>query len=540
MGVIAMGSASDARMDGSRQCVRASLWTKPAWLVASMLLLTLLVRLVATAVVPLIPEEAYYWMYAQHPSWSYFDHPPMVAWVVRLGTETIGNNEFGVRFVGSLLVISTIAMVYAFSRFWVSRKASCVAAATLLVLPVYVWTGFINTMDSQLIFFWVFSLFGASVALRSERRAAWLGWYIAGVGLGGAMLSKYTGIFVGAGIGLALFSYRPWWKHLRSPHVYLGALTGVAMFAPVVLWNYRNDWASFRFQFLDRAEAHPLKSWMTIRSTVVFLLLQVADVSPLLFALWMQTFRGRRSKWFARLHRQPLVMFSIATALPLLAAIAWKSVLFDVHFDWTAPGYLALLPLIGQTLAARWRLNRSDRSGFSAVQSRQAKVWDWSAVWTLIICVAGNTGCLLYLIFVTPHTGHPDEFGPWRSLAAVVETYENKLEAQTGKEPLIIGRGKYRLASELAFYRSGLEREASSKFTTSQWFFGDVEGLGFAYWLRRPDWIGRDCIYVSDKDDIGTVVGNRFKAIELISDPALHLMSGGITYHLAICHGFRG
>ena len=39
-------------------------------------------RLLAMVAVPLIPEEAYYWMYAQHPALSYFDHPPMVSWAI--------------------------------------------------------------------------------------------------------------------------------------------------------------------------------------------------------------------------------------------------------------------------------------------------------------------------------------------------------------------------------------------------------------------------------------------------------------------------
>ena len=34
----------------------------------------------------LIPDEAYYWNYAQHMDLSFYDHPPMVAWLIWLGT----------------------------------------------------------------------------------------------------------------------------------------------------------------------------------------------------------------------------------------------------------------------------------------------------------------------------------------------------------------------------------------------------------------------------------------------------------------------
>ena len=313
------------------------------------------------------------------------------------------------------------------------------------------------------------------------------------------------------------------------------------MFTPVLIWNYQHNWASFRFQFVDRAEAHPLKSWMTFWSPVNFALLQLAAVTPLLFALWLQTFRRRGRRWFARLNRQPLVVFSILTALPMLAAMAWKSILFDVHFDWTAPAYLSLLPLIGHTAAARWRMCRSNPFPCTALQRRERRLWDWSIGTTVLACTAGNIGCLLFLLFITPRTGHPDSFGPWRQLAQVVERYENKLQLQSGQEPLIIGRGRYRLASELAFYRSPFEADdSSSQLTTSQWFLGSVEGLGFAYWIHRVGWIGKDCIYVTDKDDIASVVRPRFKEVKLVDDKELHSMEGGISYHLAICRGFKG
>ena len=58
--------------------------------------------------------EAYYWIYSQYLSWGYFDHPPMVAIIIRAGTSIFGNNEFGVRiitnmmfFIGTLVLWNT-------------------------------------------------------------------------------------------------------------------------------------------------------------------------------------------------------------------------------------------------------------------------------------------------------------------------------------------------------------------------------------------------------------------------------------------------
>ncbi|HTO65264.1 MAG TPA: glycosyl transferase, partial [Bradyrhizobium sp.] len=56
-------------------------------------------RLIAAAVTPLTFDEAYYWMWSKHLAGGYYDHPPMVALVIRLGTMLAGDTELGVRLV---------------------------------------------------------------------------------------------------------------------------------------------------------------------------------------------------------------------------------------------------------------------------------------------------------------------------------------------------------------------------------------------------------------------------------------------------------
>ena len=62
-------------------------------------------RLVAAAFTPLTFDEAYYWMWSKHLAFGYYDHPPMVAYVIRLGTMFAGDTELGVRLVSILLAL---------------------------------------------------------------------------------------------------------------------------------------------------------------------------------------------------------------------------------------------------------------------------------------------------------------------------------------------------------------------------------------------------------------------------------------------------
>src|SRR6202451_3791446 len=69
-------------------------------------------RLVAAAWTPITFDEAYYWMWSKHLAGGYYDHPPMVAVVIRLGTMIAGDTEFGVRLVSILLALPMSWAVY--------------------------------------------------------------------------------------------------------------------------------------------------------------------------------------------------------------------------------------------------------------------------------------------------------------------------------------------------------------------------------------------------------------------------------------------
>ena len=69
-------------------------------------------RLVGAAWTPLTFDEAYYWTWSQHLSPGYYDHPPGVALVIRLGTMIAGNTEFGVRLVSILLALPMSFALY--------------------------------------------------------------------------------------------------------------------------------------------------------------------------------------------------------------------------------------------------------------------------------------------------------------------------------------------------------------------------------------------------------------------------------------------
>ena len=60
--------------------------------------LATIIRFVSIAPLPLANGEAYYATWSRFLDWSYYDHPPLVAWMVRL-TTALGGSTAGIRLV---------------------------------------------------------------------------------------------------------------------------------------------------------------------------------------------------------------------------------------------------------------------------------------------------------------------------------------------------------------------------------------------------------------------------------------------------------
>ena len=187
-------------------------------------------RLVAAAWTPLTFDEAYYWMWSKHLAGGYYDHPPMVAVVIRLGTMIAGDTEFGVRLVSILLALPMSCAVYRSAEILfggarggdrghpaqrhadgggrhADRDAGCAAAGGLELRAVV-------------------------SAPRCWRPGAARGGSRSALAVGAALLSKYTALFFGPAILIWLASgARDCGAGSISPWPYLGGLVALAVFA---------------------------------------------------------------------------------------------------------------------------------------------------------------------------------------------------------------------------------------------------------------------------------------------------------------------
>ena len=258
------------------------------WAGAALAALTVL-RLVMAAILPLAPDEAYYWVWSRALAPGYLDHPPMVALWIWVGTALAGETPLGVRLLGPLAAaLGTLLLADAAERLLPGRRAGLIAGG-LLNATLFLGVGsVVMTPDSPLLLFWSATIWalarissphrtgGASspspplrgrvgaggVAARTGVvlpptpthphkggggffAAATPWWALAGLFGGLALSSKYTAAFLGLGIGLWLLSSPTTRRHLRQPGPWLGLAIALAVFAPVIAWNADHDWAGF-------------------------------------------------------------------------------------------------------------------------------------------------------------------------------------------------------------------------------------------------------------------------------------------------------
>ncbi len=186
-----------------------------------------------------------HWMQSRIWSLSYYEHPPMVAVVIRGLTAIFGNSEMGLELSALTFSFFTLVCAYALSSYLFDRKAGIFTLLLLEASPFFLAKAVSIQTEQPLVFFWMVSILVFIKYIKSGKNH-WL--IVMGIFTGLGALSKYTMIlfYISMAVYITIEPNRR--KEWFNPWQYLGGLTSLAVFSPVIIWNVINDWASFRFQ----------------------------------------------------------------------------------------------------------------------------------------------------------------------------------------------------------------------------------------------------------------------------------------------------
>lgn len=301
------------------------------------LALVLFVSLLRTFIafhVPLTEDEAYYWTWSRHLAFGYTDHPPMVAWLIALSSP-LGNNP-GIIRLPFILCQALTALALGRTAFLLSGNeahgrtqstaAGSLAAIGFTLIPQVRLAIGEALPDGPYLLCWSLSLM---LTAQACRRASPLLFALLGAALGGAMLSRFFGWALLAGI--IAFSLAPARRGLWKQGFWLAPLIALLVYAPFIAWNAAHGWENLTFTVRERQSFHAFSAGhLSVLSTARFF------VYALL--LWIVAF------FVALRPRNALIAW---TALPFPTFLALLSFFESVESYWLLGPFASLCVGIG-------------------------------------------------------------------------------------------------------------------------------------------------------------------------------------------------
>src|SRR5688572_20265762 len=197
----------------------------------------MVLALVQASMTELQDDEAYYWVYSKFLDWGYYDHPPMIAILVKAG-YAVFPNELGIRLVPVLMNIGTLILLEKL----INRKNPVLFFAIALSIALIQLGGFMAVPDIPLDFFTVLFFYNYQRFLRKENLASSL---LLGLSIAFLFYSKYQGLLI---VVFTLIS-NP--RILTRYFTWIACFIALLLFIPHLWWQYEHDWVSFHYHLFE-------------------------------------------------------------------------------------------------------------------------------------------------------------------------------------------------------------------------------------------------------------------------------------------------
>ncbi len=303
----------------------------------SLVAVWLITAIAVTHIVPLADDELYYWCWSKELQLSYYDHAPLVAWLIAASTSILGDGLLGVRLPAILCMAGTLLAIGV-----LIKRADLLVV--LMLCPLFSLGAGIITPDAPLLLFWSWYVVWnvrlherLDEANRSEKpsQSLWVYWLLGGVVLGLGGLGKYT---MALAVGPAFLAFLGTNYSLKRwlPGFVGHGLVAVAVASPILIFNYQEGFAPILYQWSHAM--HPERpGWLPF---VEFLGVQIVlfGTMPLVLLPWV--LGNAKPFWKVPLTRVCLCLF----AVPMLFFLQ-KAFQKRLEGNWALVAYLSFWPL---------------------------------------------------------------------------------------------------------------------------------------------------------------------------------------------------
>ncbi|MEW6482629.1 MAG: glycosyltransferase family 39 protein [bacterium] len=426
--------------------------------------------------VELCSDEAYYWTWAKHLAWGYYDHPPMVAWFIWLGTFLIGNTELGVRLLAVISAILLLLMVYIIAqRIFHDEPIGLIASLLLGTTLGFTANSVIMTPDVPLLLFWAISVYLVYNAFFLPKNNLYY-WLLTGLVVGLGNLSKYTMVlFIPAIFFFITTSSKVrYWLLRKDP--YLAAIIAIGVTSPVIGWNATHHWVSLKMQF---KHGFFQKINGGIPNMLSFLGGEAGLIFPIFFILFLVGTGWVGYKGFRNKKSELLFLFWLS-AFPFLFFFL-LSLFSKCEGNWPAPAYITGF------INLAWFIHQG-------IQKR--------IKWLIItITLMGGLISLVFTSLVIIHSLHPilpipaekditNRLHGFKKASKEIEGFISKMP----QTPFILAENHH-LSSKLSFYSQEKNYEIYTLYAR----------VRYPYWKNLEKLIGRNAAFITDNERINEI-----------------------------------
>ncbi len=479
------------------------------------------------------PDEAYYWLWGQHLDFSYYDHPPLQAWLQGFITAWLGKSLFTLRSLHILTNSIFFYTYYCILKYLYGDRAKRYiwwVILAILASPLYNMMLSLAWHDHLAI---ALSLVGAYLCIRflDEYLANGEGtsWRLYGsaIALSLAHITKYNSLFMTLGLLVAIATHSQLRKLFRDVRLGLCVVISAIGFLPVFYWNYSNNFQSFRF-YADRSIDGGGIPIIRLLEPLTFIGLSLLMLSPFVAWLLWQGFRqsfGKKKTLLAPKKElyQHIAFWTFAISTGLLSLISLFS---TALYYWNIYAYLLLLPLLPLALEDYPNLSSSGIS----TKDKNFKVFYGAQFFGLIFTALFVWNSSIFPISAMfGKDGDQDArmiYG-WKEVASEVQKISNTLP-----EPPLLITSDYRSAAALAYEMHNPDVTAISK-RVSQFTIWNLENAAKQN--------GKNAILISDQwYPLTDVVTNHFDRITPISNVTISRFGVYLkTYDIAIAQNYK-
>lgn len=296
-------------------------------------------RMLVAAFLEFGNDEVYYYLYALDLHPNYFDHPPGVAWLIRISTlNLLLKGEFFVRLgaiacsaLGTLLVYRLGTELKNEQTGWYAAILYTANLYTSLIAGAFI------IPDSPQVVAWLASLLVMHQILSTpaSEKVTLKQWALYGALAGLTILCKVHGIFLWGSLGLYILLYQR--DRLKDPGLYISALITLVVISPILIWNFQNDFITYRFHSrrvgIDEAWIHLDYFFQAVGGQFLY----SNPVNSVLIIL--AAYRMRSGTTFMSTDS---LRFVLINGLPLVAVVTGMSLFSTMLPHWSGPGMMVL------------------------------------------------------------------------------------------------------------------------------------------------------------------------------------------------------